>query len=314
MSSFILPGLKPPDDVKSSEDVKRYQRRIKVKADGVWGPHTQAEYMAYMNRGQVARPTTSPEEDSRAQQKWHAAIIQAIGADTQRANDAIYHNLPQVETLPGPRINTVQKVSLEDWQAKNAASSCKERAGLTTVHREPKTNAPAAAEPQHTFVLTPLAATTVPKFWAQQGKEQRDHAGTDLQTLVRKNSMGMGLSPEEQAWVDQLGNEIAAHMPENGLREAASLSYQPSAEPQVNGIGQQVYADPDFVPKAERVQAIKQYEAVEYAPDFESVSSQAADIIFKKVSYDPSRMSRSAIYENYQKEQGLPFRIRSATT
>lgn len=44
MSTFYSQGYKPPKGVTSASQVKTYQRMLGVKADGVWGPKTQAAY------------------------------------------------------------------------------------------------------------------------------------------------------------------------------------------------------------------------------------------------------------------------------
>ena len=44
MASYYVSGYTPPADVKTSDDVKTYQKRLGVAADGVWGPKTQAAY------------------------------------------------------------------------------------------------------------------------------------------------------------------------------------------------------------------------------------------------------------------------------
>ncbi len=44
MASYYLAGYATPEGVSSRADVKKYQQRLGVKADGVWGPITQAAY------------------------------------------------------------------------------------------------------------------------------------------------------------------------------------------------------------------------------------------------------------------------------
>ena len=53
MAQYILPGMNAPDDVRSSEDVKRWQKRVGIRADGVWGQQTQVAYQKFMDRGQT---------------------------------------------------------------------------------------------------------------------------------------------------------------------------------------------------------------------------------------------------------------------
>lgn len=44
MANYYVKGYTPPTGIRSTEDVKREQRRLGVKADGIWGPNTQAAY------------------------------------------------------------------------------------------------------------------------------------------------------------------------------------------------------------------------------------------------------------------------------
>ena len=44
MANYYVKGYAPPAGIRSTEDVKREQRRLGVKADGIWGPNTQAAY------------------------------------------------------------------------------------------------------------------------------------------------------------------------------------------------------------------------------------------------------------------------------
>ena len=44
MANYYVKGYTPPAGIRSTEDVKREQRRLGVKADGIWGPNTQAAY------------------------------------------------------------------------------------------------------------------------------------------------------------------------------------------------------------------------------------------------------------------------------
>ncbi len=53
MASYYVSGYTPPADVKTSADVKAYQKRLGVTADGVWGPKTQA---AYDKNGSISTP------------------------------------------------------------------------------------------------------------------------------------------------------------------------------------------------------------------------------------------------------------------
>ena len=44
MANYYVKGYTPPAGIRSSEDVKRKQKELGVKADGIWGPNTQAAY------------------------------------------------------------------------------------------------------------------------------------------------------------------------------------------------------------------------------------------------------------------------------
>lgn len=51
MARYYLDGYTPPAGVNSASSVKEYQRRLGVKADGIWGPDTEAAYRASLNTG-----------------------------------------------------------------------------------------------------------------------------------------------------------------------------------------------------------------------------------------------------------------------
>lgn len=46
MASYYMDGYAPPQGVNSASKVKEYQRRLGVKADGIWGPDTDSAYRA----------------------------------------------------------------------------------------------------------------------------------------------------------------------------------------------------------------------------------------------------------------------------
>ena len=52
MASYYMDGYAPPQGVDSASKVKEYQRRLGVKADGIWGPDTDAAYRASLAAGQ----------------------------------------------------------------------------------------------------------------------------------------------------------------------------------------------------------------------------------------------------------------------
>ncbi|MDO5112048.1 MAG: peptidoglycan-binding domain-containing protein [Clostridia bacterium] len=51
MRTYYMNDYKPPKDIDSIEKVKDYQKRLGVKADGIWGPKTQSAYDAQKNNG-----------------------------------------------------------------------------------------------------------------------------------------------------------------------------------------------------------------------------------------------------------------------
>lgn len=64
MANYYVKGYTPPAGIKSTEDVKREQRRLGVKADGIWGPNTQAAYdkqsTSFKQYGTSSKKTYSP--------------------------------------------------------------------------------------------------------------------------------------------------------------------------------------------------------------------------------------------------------------
>ena len=50
MAKYYMNGYTPPEGVNSASKVKEYQRQLGVKADGIWGPDTDAAYRASLNR------------------------------------------------------------------------------------------------------------------------------------------------------------------------------------------------------------------------------------------------------------------------
>lgn len=47
MASYYVTGYSTPQGVSSRADVREWQNRLGVKADGIWGPKTQAAYEQY---------------------------------------------------------------------------------------------------------------------------------------------------------------------------------------------------------------------------------------------------------------------------
>lgn len=47
MGKYYVSGYSTPEDVNSSDDVRRYQKMLGVKIDGIWGKNTQAAYEKY---------------------------------------------------------------------------------------------------------------------------------------------------------------------------------------------------------------------------------------------------------------------------
>lgn len=64
MANYYVKGYTPPAGIRSTEDVKREQRRLGVKADGIWGPNTQAAYdkqsTSFKQYGTSSKKTYSP--------------------------------------------------------------------------------------------------------------------------------------------------------------------------------------------------------------------------------------------------------------
>ena len=56
MASYVLEGYTTPDGVNSRQKVKEYQTQLGVKADGIWGPKTQAAYEAMLGKSANANP------------------------------------------------------------------------------------------------------------------------------------------------------------------------------------------------------------------------------------------------------------------
>ncbi|NLB62409.1 MAG: hypothetical protein GX802_08385 [Clostridiales bacterium] len=55
---YYVDGYTPPEDVKSYEDVKRYQKLLGVEIDGIWGKKTQAAYDQYQKQNNnLTKPT-----------------------------------------------------------------------------------------------------------------------------------------------------------------------------------------------------------------------------------------------------------------
>ena len=50
MARYYMNGYTPPEGVNSASKVKEYQRQLGVKADGIWGPDTDAAYRASLER------------------------------------------------------------------------------------------------------------------------------------------------------------------------------------------------------------------------------------------------------------------------
>jgi len=57
MANYYLGGYTPPSGVDSASKVKEYQRQLGVKADGIWGPLTEAAYQKSVAPAQ-AQPAT----------------------------------------------------------------------------------------------------------------------------------------------------------------------------------------------------------------------------------------------------------------
>ena len=55
MASYYLKGYTTPDGVNSRADVREWQSKLGVKADGIWGPNTQAAYERYANASSMSK-------------------------------------------------------------------------------------------------------------------------------------------------------------------------------------------------------------------------------------------------------------------
>lgn len=53
MGRYYMDGYTPPPDVTDGNAVREYQRRLGIKADGIWGPNTQAAYERSAGGGNV---------------------------------------------------------------------------------------------------------------------------------------------------------------------------------------------------------------------------------------------------------------------
>lgn len=60
---YYVDGYTPPEDVKSYEDVKRYQKLLGVEVDGIWGKKTQAAYEQYQKQNNNLTITEGGEID-----------------------------------------------------------------------------------------------------------------------------------------------------------------------------------------------------------------------------------------------------------
>ena len=64
MANYYVKGYTPPAGIKSTEDVKRKQKELGVKVDGIWGPNTQAAYdkqsSSFKQYGTRGKKTYSP--------------------------------------------------------------------------------------------------------------------------------------------------------------------------------------------------------------------------------------------------------------
>ena len=45
MANYYQSGYMPPAGIRNASDVKRKQKELGVKVDGIWGPETQAAYI-----------------------------------------------------------------------------------------------------------------------------------------------------------------------------------------------------------------------------------------------------------------------------
>lgn len=55
MASYYLKGYTTPDGVNSRADVREWQNKLGVKADGIWGPNTQAAYERYASANSMSK-------------------------------------------------------------------------------------------------------------------------------------------------------------------------------------------------------------------------------------------------------------------
>lgn len=65
MANYYLKGYEPPKNITSKEQVKNVQQRLGVKADGIWGPDTQAAWDAMRTGGNKSVNHTSNSNGSR---------------------------------------------------------------------------------------------------------------------------------------------------------------------------------------------------------------------------------------------------------
>lgn len=49
MSNYFKKGYEPPQDIRSTQDVRDWQMRLGVKVDGIWGPNTAKAYDLWKN-------------------------------------------------------------------------------------------------------------------------------------------------------------------------------------------------------------------------------------------------------------------------
>ena len=86
MAKYYVNGYTTPDDVSNSDDVKRYQRMLGVKADGIWGRITQAAYEKYNRKN----------SSEKASVKSSSNDIFSDGFDWSDISDKIKSNLVEI--------------------------------------------------------------------------------------------------------------------------------------------------------------------------------------------------------------------------
>lgn len=123
MAKYYVSGYTTPDDVKSREDVKRYQRMLGVTVDGIWGKNTQRAYEGYLkNSGSSEKSGTFDDFD------WDAAsdaVTEQLTKALRPSADSAIKN--RRESLKTAREEIDVDAASRGMESSSFVSSMKER-------------------------------------------------------------------------------------------------------------------------------------------------------------------------------------------